>query len=209
MIESTERAQILGATSVSTGWDPGPSVYFMTEPPRPPDDDPTAPYHPQGGYPPPPPPPYTPPPPYADPYGQPQYGKQPYDQPQYGPPQYGSPYQAGSPDERTWVLIAHFGGAAAAFFGGVFIGWLPPLVAYLARGNQSPIVRAESLKALNFQLVWTIVGVVGYALIACAGLGLLFTAAAWVIATLFGVIAGIKAVNNEPYQYPMTYPFIK
>lgn len=77
------------------------------------------------------------------------------------PPPYGSHYQAGSPEERTWILISHFGGAAAAFFGGTFVGWLPPLAAYLARGDRSPIVRAESLKALNFQLTWTIVGVIG------------------------------------------------
>ncbi|WP_430782202.1 DUF4870 domain-containing protein [Actinoplanes sp. G11-F43] len=187
----------------------------MTEPPRPPDDDPTAPYNAPGGYPPPPPytppptsgaggypPPtsgaggYPPPPPYGDPYAQ----------QHYGPPQYGPPASA---EERTWVLVAHFGGAAAAFFGGVFLGWIPPLVAYLARGNQSPIVRAESLKALNFQLVWTIVGVIGYVLIICAGLGLLVTGAAWLVSTIFGVIAGIKALNNEPYNYPMTYTFIK
>lgn len=194
----------------------------MTEPPRPPDDDPTTPYNAPGGYPPPPPPPppyappptsgaggYPPPPPYGgDPYGQPQYGQPPYGQPQYGQPQYGSPYQAGSPDERTWVLISHFGGAAAALFGGTVIGWVPPLVAYLARGNQSPIVRAESLKALNFQLTWTIVGIVGYLLLICAGLGLLVILAAGVVSILFGVIAGARALNNQPYHYPMTYTFV-
>lgn len=182
----------------------------MTEPPRPPDDDPTAPYNAPGGYPPPP-PPYTPPPSYTPPTTSgaggypPPYGA-PYGQQPYGPPQYGPPVSA---DERTWIIIAHFGGAAAAFFGGVFLGWIPPLVAFLARGNVSPAVRAESVKALNFQLVWTIVGVIGYVLIACAGLGLLVTGAAWLIATIFGVIAGVKALNNEPYNYPMTYRFIK
>ncbi|GAA1625245.1 DUF4870 domain-containing protein [Actinoplanes couchii] len=163
----------------------------MTTPPRPPDDDPTTPYNTPGGYQSPPPGGYPPPPPYGPPPG-------------YGPP----PQQYGSSEDRMWVMVAHFGGAAAAFFGAVWLGWIPPLVAYLSRGQQSPFVRAESLKALNFQLLWTIVGVIGYALI-CAGLGFIIVGLAVLIATIFGVIAGIKALNNEPYHYPLTYPFVK
>lgn len=46
-------------------------------------------------------------------------------------------------------------------------------------------------------------------LILCAGLGALVTLAAWIIATLFGVVAGAKSLNNQAYHYPMTYTFVR
>jgi uncharacterized Tic20 family protein len=172
----------------------------MTEPPRPPDD----PYHqpppPPGGYPPPPPPPDPPP------YGPGQYGPPQYGPRQYGPGQYG--YGQGSADDRNWILIAHFGGAIGAFVGGTLMGWVAPLVAMVARGNVSPAVRAEAVKALNFHILWGIVGLVGAALI-CVGIGILIAGAAWVIATVLGVIAGVKAANGEPFDYPLTVRFIR
>jgi uncharacterized Tic20 family protein len=162
-----------------------------------------------GGYPPPssgaggyPPPPGSgaggyPPPPgsYGPPPGGPQYGG-------YGPP------PVSGPDDRTWVLLAHFGGAAGAFIGAGCGGWLVPLIAYLARGTQSPLVRAESLKALNFHLLWSVIGIVGW-ILTCAVFGIVIALAAWAVGTIFGIIAGIKASNNEPYNYPMTINVIK
>jgi uncharacterized Tic20 family protein len=186
-----------------------------------------------GGYPPPPGPDYGPPPTSGPGYGTPPtsgpgYGTPPTSGPGYGPPpgsgggygpppgNYGPPpqqYGYGAPagasaDDRTWVLVAHFGGAAGAFLGGGAGGWIAPLIAYLARGQQSPVVRAEAVKALNFQILWTIITVVGWITV-CILIGWLVLLAAWLIATIFGVIAGVKASNNEPYNYPMTVSIIK
>jgi len=140
------------------------------------------------------------PPPGADPYGAPGYGQQPGGYPPQG-------YGPGN-DDKTWILVAHFGGAAGAFLGGGCSGWIAPLVALLARGNQSPAVRAEAVKALNFQILWSIIAIVGWILV-CAFIGFIIGPAAWAIGTIFGVIAGIKANNNEPYNYPMTVSLIK
>src|SRR4051812_29786611 len=146
---------------VSTALTCGPTVSAMTEPPRPPGagnpDDPTTPFNPYaandpapGSTPPPPPPPpgYDPPP--ASGYGPPPSpGFQQY--PTAPPAGYSGP--GSTQDDRTWILIAHFGGAVGAFVGGGLAGWIIPLIAMLAKGNQSPIVRSESVKALNFQLL--------------------------------------------------------
>ncbi|WP_127504855.1 DUF4870 domain-containing protein [Actinoplanes solisilvae] len=172
----------------------------MTEPPRPPGDpdpndptrpfDPYAPNDPAPGSAPPPPPPYK---------GSPGYGYQ-------GPP---PGYRPGpSQDDKTWVLIAHFGGAVGALVGGGLAGWVPPLIALLAKGPQSPAVRAESIKALNFQIVWAVVGLIGWATV-CIGIGLVIIPIATLVAIIFGIVAGVKASNNEPYNYPMTVNLIK
>ncbi|GAA3960840.1 hypothetical protein Aau02nite_39390 [Amorphoplanes auranticolor] len=141
------------------------------------------------------------PPPGGTPYGPPgAYGQQPGGYPPGG-------YAPGN-DDKTWILVAHFGGAAGAFLGGGCSGWIAPLVALLAKGNQSPAVRAEAVKALNFQILWSIIAVVGWVL-TCIVIGFFVGIAAWAIATIFGIVAGVKANNNEPYNYPMTVSLIK
>jgi uncharacterized Tic20 family protein len=105
-------------------------------------------------------------------------------------------------------MISHFGGAAGAFLGGGCSGWIVPLIALLARGNQSPAVRAEAIKALNFQILWSIIALVGWST-ACIGIGFVIGPIAALIAIIFGVVAGVKASNNEPYNYPMTVQIIK
>jgi len=199
----------------------GSTVTAMTEPPRPPGDDnrndPTRPFDPYAANEPtsasaPPPPPDGPPtaapsgyePPPDPPTG---YGTPP---PHYGYQQQPPPgHQFGaSQDDRTWILVAHFGGPAGILVGLGLGGWIAPLIALLARGNQSPVVRTEAIKALNFQLLWALVGLIGWATI-CLGIGFVIMTLAALVAIIFGVVAGVKAVNNEPYNYPMTVNFIK
>ena len=136
----------------------------------------------------------------------PQYGYQQQPQQGYGPgPGYGGGQTA---DDKTWIQIAHFGGALGAFVGGGLGGWIVPLIAMLAKGQQSPAVRAEAVKALNFQIVWSIVTVIGWAT-SCVVIGFVIIPIAALIAIIFGVIAGVKATNGEPYNYPMTVNLIK
>jgi uncharacterized Tic20 family protein len=196
----------------------------MTEPPRPPGEgypgspsDPTSPPAPPGSY-------STPgeapapgyPPPAYDQGGYPPPGGGGYPPQGGGYPPAGGGYYGGGPapagyannDEKTWALVAHFGGAAGALVGGGAGGWIAPLVALLAKGNESPTVRAHAVNALNFQILWSIIAIVGY-ITMCIFIGFLITLAAWIIATVFGVIAGLKATNGELYNYPMSIKMIK
>jgi uncharacterized protein len=156
-----------------------------------------------GGYGPPPGGPYPPQGGYAAPgHGAPGHGAP-------GPGQgYGAGYGVTSGEDRTWILVTHFGGAAGAFLGGGCAGWIAPLVALLARGNQSPAVRAHAVQALNFQLLWSIIALIGW-ITSCIGIGLFIGFGAMIVAIIFGVIAGSKAAGGEPYRYPMSYPFVR
>jgi uncharacterized Tic20 family protein len=143
--------------------------------------------------------------------------------PRPGPPPYGYGVSAGGPapagfatdDERTWALIAHFGGAVLAFVSGGWLGWAAPLVSLLARGNQSPTVRQHATAALNFQLLWAVVALAITVISTCLSLvviglvGFLLLVVPWLMGTIFGIIAGVKAVNGEPYQYPGAPSWVK
>jgi uncharacterized Tic20 family protein len=142
---------------------------------------------------------YGPPPASGAPgYGPP--GPPPYG---YGPPS-GAPAPAGfaTNDERTWALLAHFGG--------ILIGFIAPLITLLAKGNESPAVRAHSVEALNFQITWGIATIIASVLAACT-VGILFflPIITWIVVIVFSIIAGLKANEGELYHYPMTWRVVK
>jgi uncharacterized protein len=120
--------------------------------------------------------------------------------------------------DQNWIFISHFGGAIGNLFCGM-LGFVAPLVAFLNRGNQSPTVRQHAVAALNFQLL---VSGVSIALVIIR-VPLNASATAQTLSTLlwlanvgvmlagavFGVIAGLKANEGEPYRYPVSLSIIK
>jgi len=111
-------------------------------------------------------------------------------------------------DEKTWALVAHFGGAAGAFLGAGGGGWVAPLIALLAKGNESPTVRAHAVAALNFQILCTIVSIIGWATV-CIVIGFIPVIAATIAGIVFGIIAGMKANEGQLYKYPVTINLVK
>jgi uncharacterized Tic20 family protein len=104
-------------------------------------------------------------------------------------------------------LVAHFGGAAGAFISGGILGFVAPLIAYLAKGQQSASVRAHAVSALNFQLLWSLIALASYTVSWC----LLFvpTLAIVVFQVIVGILGGVKANEGQGYKYPLSYNFIK
>lgn len=140
---------------------------------------------------------YGPPPGYGAPgYGTPGYGAKGYGAPG------GQPTGYATSDEKTWALISHFGG--------ILVGFIAPLVALLAKGNESPTVRAHAVEALNFQITWGILTVVA-SIIAVCSFGILFflPMVTWLVVVIFSIIAGMKANEGVVYRYPMTWRLVK
>jgi uncharacterized protein len=111
-------------------------------------------------------------------------------------------------DEKTWALVAHFGGAAGALIGGGCGGWIAPLVALVSKGNESPTVRAHAIAALNFQILVGLVAVAGY-LTLCIAIGFIIFPIAMIAGILFGVLGGLKANEGALYKYPITVGLVK
>lgn len=110
-------------------------------------------------------------------------------------------------EEKTWALVAHFGG--------ILFWFLAPLVALLAKGNDSPTVRAHAVEALNFQITWGGIAILGWILGFCGSfivIGAIFFIVpfiAWIMIVVFGIIAGLKANEGQLYKYPMTLRLVK
>ena len=112
-----------------------------------------------------------------------------------------------SNDDKTWIMVAHFGGAVGAFISFGPLGFVGPLIAYLAKGQQSPAVRAHAVAALNFQILWSAIAFVVLWFSWC----LLFVPSLVVFAIqiIFGIMAGVKANEGQLYKYPMSLSVIK
>jgi uncharacterized Tic20 family protein len=105
-------------------------------------------------------------------------------------------------DEKTWALIAHFGG--------VVVGFIAPLIAFLVKGNESATVRAHSVQALNFQITWAIATVIGVILgIVTCGLLSFLPFVTWIVIVVFSIVGGLKANEGVLYKYPMSIELIK
>lgn len=130
--------------------------------------------------------------------------------PHAAPPQYSAPqnYAAPSnmsqapmsqPDEKMWATLIHLGG--------LFFGFLAPLIGYFLLKDRGPFVRAHSATALNFQLTLMIAYIVG-GILSIVVIGIFIIIAAYVLNIVFCIIAAIKANKGEWYQYPLTIKFL-
>lgn len=105
-----------------------------------------------------------------------------------------------SEDERNWGLIAHVSA--------IVLGFLGPLIALLAKGNESKWVRAHAIEALNFHITLFFVYAVGGALtFVLIGLCLLIPAA--LASVVLSILAGVKAYQGGAYRYPFALRLIK
>ncbi|MDI1465597.1 DUF4870 domain-containing protein [Catellatospora sp. KI3] len=119
------------------------------------------------------------------------------------PPPGPAPVGYSNPDDKTWALIAHFGGALTWF--------IAPLIALLVKGNESPTVKAHATAALNFQVLWTGINLVCICIGTCLGWLLLPLVLYFVplFPLIMGILAGVKANNGELPKYPLTMNLIK
>ena len=102
-------------------------------------------------------------------------------------------------DEKLWATLINLGG--------LFFGFLAPLIGYLVLKDRGPFVRAHAATALNFQLTLLIAYVVGTVLTFVL-IGIFILLAAYVLNIVFCIVAAVKANRGEWYKYPMSIGFV-
>jgi uncharacterized Tic20 family protein len=115
-------------------------------------------------------------------------------------------------DEKTWAMACHVSG---------FVGYLPqvpiggiigPLVVWLLKKDSSRFVEEHGKESLNFQITMAIACAINWVLF----FSIIFTLIAIPLMGLLGlwnivlvIVASIKALNGEPFHYPLTIRFLK
>jgi hypothetical protein len=112
----------------------------------------------------------------------------------------------GLQDDRLLAMLCHL-----TSFGGYlfpFANIIIPLVLWLVKKDESPLIDLHGKESVNFQISVTIYAVVGIVL-AFVLIGFVLLLALVVFQVVVVILASIKAYNGEPYRYPLCIRFIK
>lgn len=98
--------------------------------------------------------------------------------------------------------------ALTMFVGVPFGNLLGPLVMWLIKKEEFPLVDTEGKKALNFQISMTIY-FIGAFILCFVLIGIPLLAALLVAELILVVIASVKTQNNEAFEYPLSIKFLR
>jgi len=118
-----------------------------------------------------------------------------------------TPVEGYSKDERMWGMICHLA-ALAGFVGVSLRNVLGPLIVWLIKRGEFPLVADQGKESLNFQISMTIYGVICIPLMFVV-IGFLLGLALLIADVVFIIIAAMKANEGALYRYPLTIRLIK
>ncbi len=104
-----------------------------------------------------------------------------------------------SNDEKNIVTITHLGG--------ILFSFIPSLVVWLLKKDDSEYIAAQAKEALNFQVTLLLAQFVAYILIFIL-VGFLLLGLIWLFNIVFCIIAAVKSSKGESYRYPLTLRLI-
>lgn len=108
-------------------------------------------------------------------------------------------------DERLFAMLCHLTSLLGYLF--PFANIVIPLVIWLVKKDESPMIDYHGKESVNFQISVTIYEVA--ALLSMFLLvGFVLLPVVIVFALVVVILASVKAYNGEPYQYPLCIRFI-
>ena len=125
------------------------------------------------------------------------------------PPEGQTPVSA-SRQERTWAMLCHLT-TLVVYLGLPLANIIAPLVIWLLKKDQYPLVDDQGKEALNFQISVTLYALVAFLLtltLILAPLTIPLLIAVVVFDLVMTIIATIKANDGIAYRYPLTIRFI-
>lgn len=104
-----------------------------------------------------------------------------------------------SKDERTWGMLCHLAG---------LIGFLGPLIVWLIKKDEYPLVNDQGKESLNFQIT-VLIALVISGILTVVFIGLILFPLVWLADLILIIIATMKANSGEVYRYPFALRLIK
>jgi hypothetical protein len=109
-------------------------------------------------------------------------------------------------DARTWAMFCHVGAFAGYIipFGHI----IAPLIIWLIKKDESPLVDDQGKESLNFQISISIYAIVA-ALLTFVIIGIVLLIALLMFDVVMVIVATVRANSGERYRYPLCIRFIK
>lgn len=104
-----------------------------------------------------------------------------------------------SNDEKNIATITHLGG--------ILFSFIPALIVWLLKKDDSEFIAAQAKEALNFQITLLLAQFIAYILIFIL-VGFLLLGLIWIFNIVFCIIAAISTSKGEGYRYPFTLRLI-
>ena len=108
-------------------------------------------------------------------------------------------------DENMWAMFCHVSTFAGFVF--PFGNIIAPLIIWLIKKDEFPMVLDQGKEAVNFQITMTIYFFISLLLIIVV-IGIPLLIGLGLFDLIVTVIAAIKSSEGEKYRYPMTIRFI-
>lgn len=122
------------------------------------------------------------------------------------PPQSPGPHPPGrkfGSNETDWAMLTHLSGLCCLVS---IPGVVGPLVFWMIKKEEMPLVDRAGKEAINFQLTMLIGQLISIPLI-FIGVGFITLIAFALLAVIFAIIAGVEANKGNDYRYPLTFRF--
>ena len=99
-----------------------------------------------------------------------------------------------SNDDKNIATVTHLGGTVFSF--------IPSLIVWILKKDDSAYIADQAKEALNFQITVLIAQFVA-GVLAIILIGFLFMAIIWILNVVFCIIAAIASSKGEAYRYPL------
>jgi uncharacterized Tic20 family protein len=104
-------------------------------------------------------------------------------------------------DDKLWIVLSHL----SILLG---VGLLLPLIVYLVKKDESPVLGANAKEALNFHIsvylyalicIPLMLVIIGLPLLMMVGIG----------AVVLSIVAAVRTANGSDYRYPLTIRLVR
>ena len=119
-----------------------------------------------------------------------------------------TPLPENNESDRSWCIGLHLSGLSGIVLGFALAHVVAPLVIWLLKRAESPLIDTTGKEVLNFQLSFTLYFAIAWALCWLL-IGFLILPVLLVIWIVCIILAAVRTSNGELYRYPMTIRFLK